>query len=123
MSHYSDAVSAGEIIHEIERLSSSEKAKVLSALLRSQTKSSNLSPAELIALADEMVTTQGPAEADLLEATILAGFYADDEQIAEVLRRRDIADANPALLEPWDGTIARVRARLHAKLGGRAPTG
>ena len=36
-----------------------------------------------------------------------------DEQKAEVLRRRDLALANPELLEPWDGTIERVRARLH----------
>ncbi len=116
-------MTASEILQEIERLPSGEQAEVLSALLRSQPKSSKLSPAELVALADEMVTTQDPAEADRLEATILAGFYAADEQIAEVLRRRDIADANPDLFEPWDGTIARVRARLHAKRRGQAPVG
>ena len=69
-------MTAGEIIQEIERLPSSEKAEVLSVLLRSQVKNSNkLSPAELVALADQMVATQDPAEADRLEATILAGFY------------------------------------------------
>ena len=68
-------MTAGEIIQEIERLPSSEKAEVLSVLLRSQTKSSKLSPAELVALADQMVATQDPAEADRIEATILAGFY------------------------------------------------
>ncbi|MBA2435951.1 MAG: hypothetical protein H0V54_12885 [Chthoniobacterales bacterium] len=36
-----------------------------------------------------------------------------DEQRAEVLRRRDLALANPELLEPWDGTVERVRARLN----------
>lgn len=36
-----------------------------------------------------------------------------DEQRAEVLRRRDLALANPGLLEPWDGTVERVRARLN----------
>ncbi len=36
-----------------------------------------------------------------------------EEQKAEVLRRRDLALANPEILEPWDGTIERVRARLH----------
>lgn len=36
-----------------------------------------------------------------------------DEQKAEVRRRRDLASANPELLEPWDGTIERVRARLN----------
>jgi hypothetical protein len=41
----------------------------------------------------------------------------DDElsehQKTEVLRRRDQAMAHPELLEPWDGTIERVRERLH----------
>lgn len=42
----------------------------------------------------------------------------DDELIhpdikAEILRRRDEADARPGLLEPWAGTTERVRARLH----------
>jgi hypothetical protein len=36
-----------------------------------------------------------------------------DEQRAEVLRRRDLALANPELLEAWDGTVERVRARLN----------
>ena len=46
-------------------------------------------------------------------------FIGDDsddlskEQEAEVVRRRDFALAHPELLEPWDGTIERVRARLH----------
>lgn len=35
-----------------------------------------------------------------------------DELKTEVLRRRDLAQAHPELLEPWDGTIERVRARL-----------
>jgi hypothetical protein len=68
-------VSAGEIIREIERLSSKEKAEVLSALLRSQANTSKLSPEELVALADQMVATKNPEEADRIEAKILAGFY------------------------------------------------
>lgn len=36
-----------------------------------------------------------------------------EEQMAELVRRRDLALAHPELLEPWDGTIERVRARLH----------
>lgn len=36
-----------------------------------------------------------------------------EEQEAEVLRRRELALAHPELLEPWDGTIERVRERLH----------
>jgi hypothetical protein len=36
-----------------------------------------------------------------------------EEQQAELMRRRDLALAHPQLLEPWDGTIERVRERLH----------
>lgn len=46
----------------------------------------------------------------------LLGDDADeltDEQKAEVLRRRDLAASHPELLESWDGTIERVRARLN----------
>ena len=46
----------------------------------------------------------------------LLGDDADelsDEKKAEVLRRRDLAAAHPELLEPWDGTIERIRARLN----------
>lgn len=68
-------MTAGEIIREIEQLPSQEKAEVLSVLLRSQTKKSRLSPDELVALADQMVAARDPAEADRLEAEILAGFY------------------------------------------------
>ena len=47
----------------------------------------------------------------------LLGDEFDDlteAQQAEVIRRRDLAQAHPELLEPWDGTIERVRARLHS---------
>ncbi|MFN2508646.1 MAG: hypothetical protein ABR589_07720 [Chthoniobacterales bacterium] len=37
----------------------------------------------------------------------------NEHQKAEVLRRRELALAHPELLEPWDGTIERVRTRLH----------
>jgi hypothetical protein len=36
-----------------------------------------------------------------------------EQQKAEILRRRDLALAHPELLEPWDGTIERVRERLN----------
>jgi hypothetical protein len=36
-----------------------------------------------------------------------------EEQQAEILRRRDLALAHRELLEPWEGTIERARARLH----------
>lgn len=46
----------------------------------------------------------------------LAGLDDDfihPEVKAEILRRRDEADAHPEWLEPWEGTTERVRARLH----------
>jgi hypothetical protein len=46
----------------------------------------------------------------------LLGDEADglsEKQKGEVVRRRELALAHPELLEPWDGTIERVRERLH----------
>jgi hypothetical protein len=46
----------------------------------------------------------------------LLGEEADelsDEQQVEVGRRGELAMAHPELLEPWDGTIERVREKLH----------
>jgi hypothetical protein len=40
---------------------------------------------------------------------------------AEILRRRDQAIAHPELLEPWDGTIERVRDRLHEFRSQKTP--
>jgi hypothetical protein len=37
-----------------------------------------------------------------------------EEQQAEIVRRRDSALVHPELLEPWDGTIERVRERLQS---------
>ena len=68
-------MTTSQIIEEIERLPSKEKAEVLTALLRSQTMKRQLSPDELVALADQMVATKDPEEADRLEKKILAGFY------------------------------------------------
>ena len=36
-----------------------------------------------------------------------------EEQQAEIVRRREFALAHPELLEPWNGTVERVRERLH----------
>ncbi len=36
-----------------------------------------------------------------------------EQQEKEVLRRRDLAAAQPELLEPWNGTIERLREHLH----------
>jgi hypothetical protein len=41
------------------------------------------------------------------------GDELSEDRKAEILRRRDQAIAHPELLEPWDGTIERVRERLH----------
>ena len=68
-------VTAQQIIDEIKRLPSKEKAEVLSALLRSRANKRQLSPDELVALADRMVAAKDPAEADRLEQQIIAGFY------------------------------------------------
>ena len=70
-------MTASQIIEEIKRLPSREKAEVLSALLRSQTRKRKLSPEELVALADQMVGTNDPEQANRLEKEILAGFYGD----------------------------------------------
>ena len=68
-------VTATQIIEQIKRLPSKQKAEVLSALLRSQKNKGMLSPDELVALADRMVSTKDPEEADRLEKEIIAGFY------------------------------------------------
>jgi hypothetical protein len=68
-------VTATQIIEEIKRLDPKEKAEVLAALLRSQKTKRQLTPGELVALADQMVATKDPEEADRLEKKILAGFY------------------------------------------------
>ena len=68
-------MTTSEIIEEIERLPSNQKAQVLNALLQSKTEKGMLSPDELVALADQMVATKDPEEADRLQKQILAGFY------------------------------------------------
>lgn len=68
-------MTTAEIVHEIEKLPSEQKTEVLSAMLRARAKSGQLSAAELVALADRMVATSDPEEADRLKAEILAGFY------------------------------------------------
>jgi len=39
--------------------------------------------------------------------------YVHPEVKAEVLRRLEEVDANPALLEPWGGKLEDARQRLH----------
>ena len=69
-------MTASQIIEEIERLPSKERAEVLTALLRSQTAKRQLSPDELVALADQMVATEDPKEADRLKKRFLRAFTA-----------------------------------------------
>ena len=68
-------MTASQIIEEIKRLGPTEKAEVLMALLHSQTQKRQLSGDELVTLADQMVATKDPEEADRLEKEILVGFY------------------------------------------------
>jgi hypothetical protein len=69
-------VTATQIIEEIKRLPSKEKAEVLTVLLRSQTTKRQLSGDELVALANQMVATKDPEEADRLEKRFLLAFTA-----------------------------------------------
>ena len=68
-------MTTSQIIEEIARLPSNEKAQVLSALLRSQTEKGMLTPEELVALADQMVAAKDPEEANRLQKQIVPGFY------------------------------------------------
>lgn len=47
------------------------------------------------------------------EAELTGPDYLHPEVKAEILRRLEEVDAQPELLEPWEGTTERVRARLH----------
>ena len=49
------------------------------------------------------------------------GDELNEADQAEILRRRDQAIAHPELLEPWDGTIERVRDRLHEFRSKKTP--
>ena len=59
------------------------------------------------------------------------GAELDEEQKQEILRRRAAYLADPSIAEPWEGTIDRVRQRLHevrhqkaeSRWGGRVPSG
>jgi len=70
-------MTGAEIIEEIKRLPVEERAKVL-AFTRSVTDNQLLTPEELGELANRMVETRDPAEADRLKEKIVRGFYGDD---------------------------------------------
>jgi len=119
-------VTTSEIIEEIARLPSNEKAQVLNALLRSQTEKGMLTPEELVALADQMVAAKDPEEADRLQKQILAGFYGrwpmprirrkriPDALMAHLIKRvreREISTSQLGLLARWLDTGARGSGR------------
>ena len=47
--------------------------------------------------------------------------HTHPEVKAEVIRRREEAEANPTLLSPWEGTIQKARAALDELRGKKAP--
>lgn len=75
-------MTATDIIEEIKRLPSKEKAEVLIALLRSQTIERQLSPDELVALADQMVATKDPEEETAWKNRFSRAFMAGERCLA-----------------------------------------
>jgi hypothetical protein len=67
-------MTAVEIIEEIKRLPRDEQNRVIE-FARHAGETRRLSPEELGQLAQRMVETQDPAEADRLQAAIERGFY------------------------------------------------
>jgi len=67
-------MTGAEVIEEIKRLPSAERAKVL-AFTRLVTDNPPLTPEELGELANRMVETEDSAEADRLKEKIVRGFY------------------------------------------------
>ena len=70
-------MTGAEVIEEIKRLPSKERAKVL-AYARKEADNPPLTPEELGDLANRMVETQDAAEADPLKGKIVRGFYGGD---------------------------------------------
>ena len=77
-------MSAAAVIEEIKLLPPDEQSRVIQfalELARGHGPSGNrreLTPEELGALAQQMVDTKDPAEADRLQAEIVRGFYGDE---------------------------------------------
>jgi hypothetical protein len=70
-------VTAVEIIEEIKRLPREEQNRVIE-YARQAGQKRLLSPDELGRLAERMVETPDPAEADRLKEEIVRGFYGDE---------------------------------------------
>ena len=66
-----------EVIEEIKRLPREEQAKVL-AFAHQLAESQALTPEQLGELANRMVETRDPVEADRLREKIVRGFYGGD---------------------------------------------
>ena len=67
-------MTAVEIIEEIKRLPRDEQNRVI-AFARIAGENPQLSPEELGRLAQRMVETKDPAEADRLQEEVVRGFY------------------------------------------------
>ncbi len=67
-------MTATQIIREIETLPPEEQAKIVQFAYRLDA-ARKLSGGELSALAERMAAASDPAEAALLRATIMQGFY------------------------------------------------
>ncbi len=70
-------MTGAEVIEEIKRLPSEERAKVI-AFARQAADKQPLTPEELGELANRMVETQDAAEAERLQKKIVRGFYGGD---------------------------------------------
>jgi hypothetical protein len=70
-------MSAVEIIEQIQRLPEGEKEKVR-RFARLNLEPGQLAGEQMRALAQQMIETADPKEADRLEQEIIRGFYGDD---------------------------------------------
>jgi hypothetical protein len=67
-------VTATEILKEIKMLPAKERAE-LESFIRRDASVARLSPADLGRLAGQLAESDDPAEADVIEEKIVAGFY------------------------------------------------
>ena len=72
-------MTAAEVIAEIERLPSEEKAKILDYARHALSTPPKLTPEQADALAERMVATRDRKEARKLQDEILHGFYGDEQ--------------------------------------------
>src|SRR5678816_2670521 len=73
---YPSAMTAAEVIREIEALPPEEQAEVVRFARRLGARR-KLSPEELGSLAERLAATDGPFEATVLREELVEGFYGD----------------------------------------------